>query len=126
MRMLHTDLNGINTVDDAVRYWSERHEVEEAAAAQAEAHWTVTHPPNVVVDRSAKMKWLIEQGKLKPDDPGAQQMDQLSAWCRRNGMEALEGWTQEMIDDADAEEQAAAAAAEEPPADEPPKAAEQP
>ena len=102
MRMLHTDLNRISSVDDAVRYWCERHAAEEAAVTAEANHWKKVHPPNVCIDESRRMHSLIKHYGADPQDPEIQAMDTLSAWCRRNGMEAMEGWTQEQIDEAEA------------------------
>ena len=102
MRMLHTDLNGISSIDDTVRYWCERHAAEEAKALDDANHWKNKHPSNVSIDNSRRMRSLIKHYGADPDSADIKAMDTLSAWCRRNGMEAMEGWTQEQIDEADA------------------------
>lgn len=85
MSMLHADLNGVRTVEDAVRYWCERHDEVRAEAEQEAQHWTRNLPPNVTVDRGALLR------KLPLDDQRRVEADRLTPWLRGQGLVDDEG-----------------------------------
>jgi hypothetical protein len=47
--MPHAALNDVSTVDDAVRYWEARLQSITEEQERAARHYTVVHPPNVVI-----------------------------------------------------------------------------
>ena len=70
MSMPHAALNHVKSVDDVVNYWEARLVAvaeEQAAAAQ---HFTVAHPPNVLVagkGRGAQLREWLQEHALRPD-----------------------------------------------------------
>jgi hypothetical protein len=49
-------LNDIHTVDDAARYWEQRHREMAATRDAEESHWTRDHPPNVTLIRRPRSR----------------------------------------------------------------------
>ena len=77
-------LNDVHTVDDAARYWEQRHRELDATRAAAERHWTRDHPSNVTVigrpqsrsgrqqSNAALREWLTVNTAPNPRSPGAE------------------------------------------------------
>lgn len=59
MRMPHTALNRVSTVEDAAQWWEERLVAEEERQAAEAQHYTQASPPNVLI---------LENGRADRDD----------------------------------------------------------
>ena len=73
--MPHGALNEVKSVDDAVGYWERRLAAVEEERIAAAKHYTVQHPPNVVIGgkgRGGVMREWWQQHAINPharDDP---------------------------------------------------------
>ena len=76
--MPHGALNEVKSVDDAVSYWERRLAAVEEERIAAAKHYTVQHPPNVVIGgkgRGAVIREWQQQHGVRPhwdfrkDDP---------------------------------------------------------
>lgn len=86
--MPHNDLNSVHTIEDAVSYWSGRFAAAREAKAKAAQHWTKVIPSNVSLSTGVERRRAIRN----------KDMSVLAAWCRRNQMEAAEGWSIQTIE----------------------------
>jgi len=72
--MPHAALNDVRSVDDAVSYWEGRLSEIAAAEAAAAQHFTVAHPPNVVIGGKGRGEFILEWRRQY-----ARQFDHLAA-----------------------------------------------
>ena len=93
MQMLHSDLSRVRSVQDASRYWCDRHEGERQRRRRDAEHWTVASPPNVIIDESHLLRKLLDRegpeafrGEREEIEDELAEIDKLTPFLKRHGM----------------------------------------